>query len=132
MSFKNKSTFCRQLFLLSFSLFSIMTGCKEKYSNNVLDFDIVEEVDLSPLTSDIDIIPIKCSVPMDGIREAKAYNDYIILEGDDQKRIYCVKEDSVISILNSVGRGHGEYTYIDDFAYDEKTHVLYVRNEKIF
>ena len=130
MSFKIKTTLCRQLFLLSFSLFSIMTGCKEKYSDNVLDFDVVEEVDLSPLTSDINIIPIKCSVPMDGISAAKAYNDYIILEGDDQKRIYCVKEDSVISILNSVGRGHGEYTYIDDFVYDEITHILYVRNEE--
>ena len=68
---KIKTMSCRHILFLSFSLFSIMTGCKERYSDNVLDFDVVEEVDLSPITSDIDIIPIKCSVPMDGIRGAK-------------------------------------------------------------
>ena len=116
--------------ILSITLISFLSGCKEKYSKNVLDFDEVEDVELSPQTSDIDIIPIKCSVPMDGIRAIKIFDDYTFLYGLKRKEIYCLKNDTVISILNAIGRGHGEYTYIDDFAYDEKTHILYVRNEE--
>ena len=117
--------------LLSISFIFFLSGCREKYSENVLDFDDVEDVDLSPLTSDIDIIPIKCSVPMDGIREIKFFDDYTFLFGLKRKELYCVKNDSVISILNAVGRGHGEYTYIDDFTYDEESKILYVRNNQI-
>jgi len=130
MIYKTLLTKHLQIMTSFFSLVCFMTGCGEKYSENVLDFDEVEEVDLSPINSDIDIIPIKCSIPMDGIIGAKEYEDYIFLEGDAQKNIYCIKEDSVISILNSVGRGYGEYTFIDDFTYDEKTKILYVRNDE--
>jgi hypothetical protein len=126
---KNKA-FVGLKMILSVSLIFFMFGCGEKYCDNVLDLDEVEDVDLSPLTSDVDIIPIKCSVPMDGIRAVHIFEDYIFLFGLKRKEIYCVKNDSVISILKAIGRGHGEYTYIDDFAYDEKTKILYVVNDE--
>ncbi len=116
--------------LLSFSLISFISGCGKKYSENVLNLDEVEDVDLSSQTSDINIIPIKCSIPMDGIRAIKIFDDYAFLYGLKRKEIYCLKNDTVISILNAVGRGHGEYTYIDDFTYEDKTKILYVRNNE--
>ena len=119
-----------QIRILSFSFICFMVSCGEKYSENVLDLDEVEEVDLSSTTSDIDIIPIKCSVPMDGVHRMTVFDDYSFILGDGDETIYCIQEDSVVAILNSVGRGHGEYTYIDDFTYDEESKILYVRNNE--
>lgn len=118
----------KMIFSILFIFF--MFGCRDNYCENVLDLDEVEEVNISPLTTDIDIIPIKCSVPMDGIREVQIFEDYTFLYGLKRKEIYCVKKDTVISILKAVGRGHGEYTYIDDFTYDEKTKIMYVINDE--
>lgn len=118
----------RLLFFL-FSSFFVLCGCKGDYSERVLDLNDIEEIELNTKTSDINIVPIKCSEPMDGIRSVKAYDEYMFLQGTTRKKIYCFNGDSVISILESAGRGHGEYSYIDDFEYDEKTHILYVYSD---
>ena len=117
--------------LLVLSGLICISGCN-KYSESIIDLDSIEEIELSPMTSDVDIIPIKCSVPMDGIRRAVEYNDYIFMLGRARKNIYLIQKDTVVAILDAVGRGHGEYSYIEDFAYDEKTRVLYVNADKKF
>ncbi len=119
-----------QMLFLSIILAFMMSACGDKYSENVLDLDDIEEIDLSPLTSDIEIIPIKCSVPMDGAKRMIGYEDYTFILGDAGETVYCIQGDTVIAVLNAVGRGHGEYTYIDDFTYEEKSKILYVRNDE--
>ena len=117
------------LVLLSAYLF----GCSDKYSDKTLNLDEVEEIELSSITSDIKITPIKCSFPMDGIYRMNEYGKYIFLSGISNRIIYCLNEDSVISVLNAVGRGYGEYSRINDFTYDENTKILYVNaDNKIF
>lgn len=96
---------------------------------SVVNVDNVDIVDLDDIRSDIQIIPIKCNVPMDGIDRSIAYDDYIFLLGSSWKTIYCVQKDSVISILDAAGRGRGEYSYISDYAYSQEEHVLYVRGD---
>jgi hypothetical protein len=120
----------RKLVLGLISVLLFTAGCKGKYSEHVLDLDVFEEIELSPLTSDVKIVPIKCSIPMDGIRQAREYDDYTIMLGSRRETIYILKEDSVVAILNSVGRGHGEYSSIDDFAYDEESKVIYVNADR--
>ena len=120
----------RKLVLVLISVLMFTVGCKGKYSEQVLDLDEFEEVELSPLTSDVKIVPIKCSIPMDGIRQVRVYDDYTIMLGSRRETIYILKEDSVVAILNSLGRGHGEYSSINDFAYDEKSKVIYVNADR--
>jgi len=97
---------------------------------NVVNVDNVDIVDLNDIRSEIQILPIKCDVPMDEIDHVMAYDDYIFLLGSSWKSIYCVQKDTVISILDAAGRGRGEYSYINDFAYSQDEHILYVLADK--
>lgn len=114
-----------------FSMTILLMGCNDKYSKTVYDPNDAEEIELNHQTSDIKITPLFCSEPMDGILQAKLYKDYLFLLGDKREHVYCIKNDSVISILNNKGRGHGEYTFIRDMAYDETNSVLYVKAENV-
>jgi len=98
----------------------------------MVDFDSVNEFELNDVNSDVRIMPIKCEYPMEQIRKAVGYSDYSFLFSRSKTVIYCLKEDSVVSKLEAVGRGHGEYTYIDDFTYLEGEKSLYINaNGKI-
>ena len=47
--------------LLVLSGLICISGCN-KYSESIIDLDSIEEIELSPMTSDVDIIPIKCYI----------------------------------------------------------------------
>ena len=107
----------------------LLWGCNQhKYS--VVDLDVVEELELNLQTSEVDIIPIKCSVPMDGIYRMVENGEYTFLLGNQGDVIYCMQGDTVVSILNAKGRGYGEYIQINDFVYDERSSLLYVNADK--
>lgn len=95
----------------------------------VIDVDNVEWVELNEDNSDIRIIPIRCSFPMDDIIRCVGDDDYIFMLGMSRKQIYCIKGDSVVSVLDASGRGHGEYSYINDFAYSKEEQSLYVQGD---
>ncbi|MBR4792889.1 MAG: 6-bladed beta-propeller [Bacteroidaceae bacterium] len=110
--------------LLVPALSLLLNGCGQTVQT--VDVDNVETVELKKSDSDIRIIPIRCGVPMDEILRGFCYDDYTFLMGMSRKSIYCVREDTVISILESSGRGHGEYSSINDYAYSQEEHILYV------
>ena len=114
---------------ISFLSVMLLWGCNQhKYS--VVDLDVVEELELNLQTSEVDIIPIKCSVPMDGIYRMVENGEYTFLLGNQGDVIYCMQGDTVVSILNAKGRGYGEYIQINDFVYDERSSLLYVNADK--
>lgn len=106
----------------------LFINCTE--STNVVDVDNVDIVDLNDNRQNVRIIPLRCDYPMDEIGRGIAYDDYIFLLGESMKQIYCVQKDTVISILDAAGRGRGEYSYINDFAYCKDEHILYVRADE--
>lgn len=110
--------------LLMSGLCMMCCGCGT--TSQKVDVDNVEIVELAESNSDIQIIPIKCDIPMDAILCGISYDDYVFLMGLMRTSIYCVQEDTVVSILNASGRGHGEYTSINDFAYSPDEKLLYV------
>lgn len=114
---------------LLFSL-CIISGCKGNYSTNVVNLDTMEIIEMDSTTSDYCLTPIKCSVPMDGIVRTIDYSDYTFYLGRSRKKIYCIENDTVIGILESVGRGRGEYVRIEDYCYDERQKLLYVVDQK--
>ncbi len=109
-------------------LIMLFVDCSE--GTIVVDVDNVDIVDLNDIRQDVQIIPIKCDYPMDEIDRGIAYDDYIFLLGESMKQIYCIQKDTVISILDATGRGRGEYSYINDYAYCQYEHILYVRADK--
>ena len=93
---------------------------------NVVDVDNVDIVDMNEIRSNIRVLPIKCGFPMDEIYRSIAYDDYIFSMGLSFKKIYCIRNDTVLSVLDASGRGRGEYTSINDFAYSHYENILYV------
>lgn len=108
-------------------LFFVLFLCNCSDQGVVVDVDNVEWIELNDENSDIRIVPIKCSLPMDDIIRCVGSEDYTFLLGMSRKQIYCVKGDSVVSVLDASGRGHGEYSYINDFTYSEEEKILYVQ-----
>ena len=98
-------------------------GCSNA---TVVDVDDVETVRLDNPGPQLRAVPVRCAVPMEGIYRGMAYDDYIFLLGMSWKTVYCVQKDTVISILEASGRGHGEYSSIQDFAYSPMEKLLYV------
>lgn len=115
---------------IALGLLCFFSGCYETQNENVIDLDKVSEVELDSISSDIKVFPIKCHFPIDKIRRCFSYNDYTFLLSSSKKTVYCVYNDTVISILSAVGRGHGEYTYINDLAFSEEDKILYVNVDK--
>jgi len=110
--------------LLFAALSPLLYGCGQPAKT--VDVDNVETVELTESNSDAEIIPIRCGVPMDEILRGICYDDYIFLMGMSRNTIYCVQEDTVISILEASGRGHGEYSSINDYTYSKDEHILFV------
>ena len=126
-----KETLCFRFYVVFIVIFStFVTGCDNRYSDNIVDLDSVTELELNEINSDVKIMPIKCEDPMERIRKAVGFSDYTFLCSATKTIIYCLQNDSVISKLEAVGRGHGEYSCIDDFTYLENEKVLYINADQ--
>lgn len=120
----NKMPVKRVVIPFVWSLCILSYSCSN--DTDIVDVDNVETVELDDVTTDLRIVPVKCAFPMDEIHRVTAYDDYIFLFGMSGKNIYCIENDSVISTLDAIGRGRGEYSYINDFAYSPIEHMLYI------
>ena len=126
-----KNSVCYGVIIVVQLLF-VLVLCSCGDQGVVVDVDNVELVELNEANSDIRIVPIKCNIPMDGIIRCVGYDDYIFMLGMSRKQIYCIKGDSVVSVLDASGRGHGEYSYINDFTYSTEEKSLYVQGDGKF
>ena len=124
------NVFFNSYVVLIFSSLICLTGCDNHYSTNVIDLDSVNELELNNDNSDIKVMPIKCEYPMGPIYRAVGYSDYTFLFSRSGSIIYCLKEDSVVSKLDAHGRGHGEYSLINNFGYLEDEKILYINADK--
>lgn len=88
--------------------------------------DNVAQMELEEICSDIQIVPVKSSQPMKGISNCLSFGGFDFFLSTDGRTIYCMKGDSVISILDKGGRGRGEYAEIRTFAYSPEDSLLYV------
>ena len=113
--------------ILVLALLSLLTGCsKNKSTALLLPDDIIEEVNFEDITCDVQVFSLKSSCLMKGIEMLYGIDDLIFGISEDHRTIYWIKGDYVISVLEKYGRGHGEYTYINDFTYYPQDSILYV------
>ena len=92
------------------------------FKNDILE---VEEVWLDDIATDIEVQPIVCDYPLE---------DFLLISGTDSEfaaldgklqTIYYVKDNRVVSELNTIGRGPREYQNITDIAYSAADKTLY-------
>ena len=114
-------------FVLALAVLSLIScsGNKQKTSLLLPD-DIIEEVNFEDITCDVQVFSLKSPCLMKGIEMFYDIDDLIFGISEDHRTIYWIKGDSVISVFEKYGRGHGEYTYINDFTYYPHDSILYV------
>lgn len=113
--------------ILVLALLSLLTGCSNNKSTALLlPDDIIEEVNFEDIACDVQVFSLKSPYLMKGIEMLYGIDDLIFGISEDHRTIYWIKGDSVIAVLEKYGRGHGEYTYINDFTYYPHDSILYV------
>ena len=112
---------------------AVMVGCNLSSGNKNFDVitasDIDEEADLTEIAFDFKIHPLKSDAPLDGIGGVKSWGDVMLARTNDDRKILRFDNYKLTGVLDRLGRGPGEYTYIEDFSYDAYDKVLYIEND---
>ena len=115
-------------------VFALLIGCKDTVDESIFLVDASQavEADLTDVATDFRIIRLKSDEPIDGISRYFFFDKWILglseFEGRGYPRVSLFdKEGNLISVLNRVGRGPGEYLGINKIvSLDEENGVLYV------
>lgn len=123
-SFLKKSLRFSVLILLSSAL---LFSCKKDDSNVVIiDNADAVEVNFEDAATNIRVVPLICDTLLHGCSELQSFGNDLFMLSENHQVIYYFRNDSLFNILNSVGRGRGEYLTIEQFTYDPNKGMLYV------
>jgi hypothetical protein len=92
-----------------------------KISNHIIDITIDECVD------SFYVRRIISDIPLARLYSVQIVNGHYFL-WDNSRIIYYMKDDSIVSKLEAVGRGHGEYQSISAFAFSEPDSTLFIHS----
>lgn len=126
----------KKLFLLSISALVLLAGCQRTATTptevEVVNLtDVIEVGDLTEIATDFVVVPLKYDGPIDAIEGIKFFDNKAFGRNKDSRKIYCFNDYELYAILDRLGRGPGEYTYISDFTYNMKTNTLYIPNDTV-
>lgn len=100
---------------------------QERHNENSLEIDYnIEDIIMDECIDTFIVKPIKSEYPLSPLFSVQTVDKQYFLESDDDKIIYYMRNDSIISKLDAFGRGRGEYQSISGFAYSERDSILYV------
>lgn len=124
------------LFLTVLSVAALLTGCKggslgKDGYETITPFDIEEEADLTKIAYDFKIHRLEYDGPMDGIGGIKCWDDgqVMLARTNDDRKILRFDNYKVTAILDRLGRGPGEYYFIEDFTWDKANNCIYIEND---
>src|SRR5574344_128278 len=123
MGIKTRHFTCLFTCLLSLSQFF---SCSQKnVSESVyIDDNIFTTVSLEEFATEVKVSQIKTDILLDDVSEVICFGEDAFLLSKNEK-VYYMKDDSIVSVRNSFGRGPGEYSSIDILAYSPKDSILY-------
>ena len=112
----------------------MLCGCKETVDDSVflVDASKAVEANFSEVATDFRIIRLKSDAPLDTRMQYFFYDKWILglspIEGIGHPRVNLFDKDgNLVSVLNRVGRGPGEYIGINEIiSLDEEKGILYV------
>lgn len=93
--------------------------------------DISDEGDLTQIACDFKVVPLKSDEPIDAIGGIKFFGDKAFARNGSSDKILCFDNYQIYAVLNRLGRGPGEYTYISDFTYNADANLLYIPNDTV-
>ena len=121
------------IFLFVLPILAVMAGC---YSSTNLEGvevitagDIDEEADLTEIAYDFRVHRLECDGPLDGIGGIKSWGDIMLARTSDSRKILRFDNYKLTSVLDRLGRGPGEYYFIEDFSYDSFNNAIYIEND---
>ena len=91
-----------------------------KIENNYIDLPFDECVD------SFYVRKLISNNPLTELYLTQVVDDQLFIISEDDRIIYYLKNDSVISKLDAFGRGRGEYFSISGFAYSKEDSILYI------
>ena len=108
--------------------FLSLLGCSgNKSTSLLLPDDIIEDVNIEDIACDVRVFSVKSPYLMEGIETCQSIGDMLFCISENHRVIYWIKEDSVIAKLDKYGRGHGEYLWIESYAYAPDDSILFIR-----
>lgn len=104
-------------------------GCKGNYETTaeIVVTDIpAKEYLLTDIATDIEIITLHSSDPLDESGWTKIIDNNMLVVNSNHNQIYHYIDGQLKQTLNKVGRGPGEYFTIDLFDYDPVKGLIYI------
>ena len=120
------------LFISALSALTVLASC---HSGSIGDYetitrgDIDEVGDLTEIAFDFKVHPLKCDGPLDGIGGVKSWDDVMLARTNDDRKILRFDNYQLTAVLDRLGRGPGEYYFIEDFTYDAVNNCIYIEND---
>ena len=124
----------RKPFLCALTVLAVLAGCKgSSYGDyeTINASDVDEEADLTKIAYDFRIHRLEYDGPMDGIGGIKCWDDgqVMLARTNDDRKILRFDNYKVTAILDRLGRGPGEYYFIEDFTWDKVNNCIYIEND---
>ena len=113
--------------LLLFLVF-LLTACgNHRHRENSIEIsNHITDIILDDCVDSFFVRKIVSNYPLSQLYSIEIYDDYYFLESDDDRIIYYMHNDSIISKLDAFGRGRGEYYSIAGYAFSQSDSILYV------
>ena len=115
------------------SVLAVLAGCASQSGDyeTITSADVDEEVDLTEIAYDFRIHPLMCEGPLDGIGGVKSWDDggVMLARTNDSRKILRFDNYTLTAVLDRLGRGPGEYYFIEDFTYDKVNNCIYIEND---
>ena len=117
------------LFLCALSLLTVLSGCKSGGVEYITENDIEEFGDLTEIAYDFRIHPLKADTRLEQIGGIKTWGDVMIARTGNSRKLLRFDNYQLTAVLDRLGRGPGEYYFIEDFSYDAANNCIYIEND---
>ena len=117
--------------LLEMPIILAFIGCKDDTSDVlVVNDDDAQEVWFEDVTSNVKVVPLKSKEPIGSIKNLLCIDNEIIALDNDNSTIYYFDNGTLVSKMNHLGRGRGEYLEIRRYTYSPSRKEMYVISGK--
>ena len=125
------------ILLIAFGAVSALISCKGSVTGDEIDADVdlitaADVIDVGYLTDiacDFRVHRLESDGPIEGIGGIKTWGDVMFARDNNSRKVLRFDNYKLTAVLNKMGRGPGEYTYVSDFTYDEANNILSLEND---
>lgn len=125
--------------LLCCGALSALISCKGSITGDQIDADVdiitaADIIDVGYLTDiayDFRVHRLESDGPIEGIGGIKTWGDVMFARDNVSRKVLRFDNYKLTAVLNKLGRGPGEYTYVSDFTYNAADNILSLENDSM-